>query len=207
MNNRFPWFRCFAGDMLDAIAGLDPDEGYVYSVVIWRIYEAGGPVSDNARTLSRRTGLPERRVAKALSELIEAGRLSLTAENRLDSATTHAEIEWQKARQKDQSAAGKASAAKRQNWDGDKKNGTSVLPDDASHTGKDQQNQRKDATAVERPFNQGEGEGERDKGEGLGATIEPTVPHPKNQLLIVVPLRDRARRSTTTTFLCTAHSA
>lgn len=183
MTNRLPWFRCFPKDLLGVLSGLDPDEALIFFTLFLLIFETGGPVRLNARSLSRKANLPERRGAKALSRLIEDGVLFLTADNRFDCAATHAEIEWREARQKDQSTAGKASAAKRQNGGADKENDASVSSDDANYTEKAQQNQRMDATAVERPFNQGEGEGERDKRKELGATIEPTVPHPKKPVV------------------------
>jgi hypothetical protein len=113
MSDRLPWFRCFPSALLGAIAGMQPDEGYVYVTVLLRIYETGGAVAETARTLSRRTGLPERKVTAALDILMSDGKVQKLADGRIDSASTHGEIKWQNDRRQEQSKAGKASASKR----------------------------------------------------------------------------------------------
>jgi hypothetical protein len=84
MSERLPWFRCFPSALLGAIAGMQADEGFTYITVLLRIYETGGPVAETTRTLSRRTGLIERKVAASLDSLIAAGKLSKTQDGRLD---------------------------------------------------------------------------------------------------------------------------
>ena len=153
MSDRLPWFRCFPSALLGALAGLDADEGIVYVTALLRIYETGAPVGETARTLGRRTGLSERKAGAALERLFEAGKLILTGDGKLDSASTHAEIGWQRERHQDQSAAGRASAARRQLQAGGKKNDASGKSDDQNGWQKTKQNQRNGLTAVERPFN------------------------------------------------------
>lgn len=112
MREAAPWFKCFPTKLLHALAGMEPDEGYVYVVILMRIYEDGGPIRDDARTLARRTGYTERRVANALAGLIRSGRIS--AENNLiDSDTTHETLRERERTSESASSAGKTSAAKR----------------------------------------------------------------------------------------------
>ncbi len=171
MSDRLPWFRCFPSALLGALAGLDPDEGLTYVTALLRIYETGGPVAETGKTLSRRTGLPERKAAAALERLIEAGKLLRTAEGRLDSATTHEEIRWQTERRGDQSAAGKASAARRQQQAAAEKNAASIKSDDENEGQKAQQNQQIGATAVQRPSNHLDLETEEEKKEEGGKLL------------------------------------
>lgn len=153
MSDRLPWFRCFPSALLGALAGLDADEGIVYVTALLRIYETGTPVGETARTLGRRTGLTERKAGAALERLFEAGKLILTADGKLDSASTHAEIGWQRERRQDQSAAGRASAARRQNQSVVEKNDAFGKAPDRNDRQKTQLNQRNVSTAVELPFN------------------------------------------------------
>lgn len=133
MSDRLPWFRCFPSALLGALAGLQADEGFVYTVALMRIYETGGPVIETARTLARRTGMTERRAAKALQELVALGKLTILPNGQIDAESTHDEIEWQHGMRSHNSAAGKSSAAKR--------------------AGKTQRNQRISSTSVEQSSN------------------------------------------------------
>lgn len=130
---RLPWFRCVPSALLGALAGMEPGEGYIYVALLLRIYETGGPVAETPRTLARRTGLTERKASAALALLIEAGKVVSLDDGRLDSETTHAELEFQRSSREQQSAAGKSSAAKRAK--------------------KSQQKQQNTSTSVDRPFN------------------------------------------------------
>lgn len=161
MSDRLPWFRCFPSALLGAMAGLKADEGLIYITVLLRIYETGGPVHESGRTLSRRTGLTERRAAAAVEWLCQAGKLSVASNGLLDSPSTHAEIQWQTERRSDQSSAGKASAAKRQKSPFETKNDASGKTDDRVDGKNPQQNQRNDATAVQQAFNHLEEETEQ----------------------------------------------
>jgi hypothetical protein len=153
MSDRLPWFRCFPSALLGAMAGLEADESLIYLTVLLRIYETGGPVHETGRSLARRTGLTERRAAAALDRLISAKKVANLGDHLIDSASTHDEIKWQNDRRNDQSTAGKASAAKRQNASSGTKNAASAVADDANGTEKGQRNQQDGATGDERPSN------------------------------------------------------
>jgi uncharacterized protein YdaU (DUF1376 family) len=78
MNDRLPWFRCYPARLLGALAALEPDEQLVYVTTLLRIYETGGPITDDDRVLARRTGLERARVAAAMARLFELGKLVQT---------------------------------------------------------------------------------------------------------------------------------
>lgn len=127
--DRLPWFPCYPEKLLGALAGMPPDAGYVYTVVLLRTYEVAGPCPDSAAVLARRTGLPERRVLKALDWLIDQRKLApsdrgfvnpYAAEvladvdahrNSLSTAGKKgASTRWGKDKQKQQKADGEANA-------------------------------------------------------------------------------------------------
>ncbi|UYW25882.1 YdaU family protein [Methylorubrum extorquens] len=143
-SDRLPWFRCGPSALLGALSGLQPDEGLIYVTVLLRIYETGGPITDTARTLARRTGLTERRAGAAIEGLAEAGKITLMGDSRIDSTSTHEELEWQRARSFDAAAAGRISGTERQ------KKKTRAKLAAANSSEKAQQNQRNERTDVER---------------------------------------------------------
>jgi uncharacterized protein YdaU (DUF1376 family) len=133
------WFRCDSSKLLGAIAGMESDCGYLYTVILLRIYEVGGPISDDERTLARRTGLSPKKVAAALAWLIKYGKIDSLERGLLDSVTTHEEIAYREKLIKDAKKAGNTSVKKR----------AGVL------FKKHKQNQQNGATPVERPLNAG----------------------------------------------------
>lgn len=72
---RLPWFPCYPSKLLGALAGMRPDEGYVYWIVCLRIYEVNGPCLDSLDALARRSGMNRRRVSEALDLSFRSGRL------------------------------------------------------------------------------------------------------------------------------------
>ncbi len=70
-----PWFPCFPAKWLKALGGMKPDEGYVYVIVCFMIYDRGTACQDTLESISRRTGLNRRRVADALDRLFKSGKL------------------------------------------------------------------------------------------------------------------------------------
>lgn len=145
MAPRSPWFKCYPDRLLGALSSLSPEAGYTYAVVLLRIYEADGPVLETARTLSRRTGLTERKVADALTELCAFGKLVRLDDGRLDSSTTHDELASRAERREACAGAGKASAEKR--------SGLNKKTSAENKGQKTQQNQGSDATSVQQMGN------------------------------------------------------
>jgi hypothetical protein len=78
--DRLPWFRCYPGKLLGALGAMKPDEGYLYTVVLLRIYEVGGPIDDDEDMLARRTGMSKRKIIASLDRLIEKAKLFRTDE-------------------------------------------------------------------------------------------------------------------------------
>ncbi len=108
----FGWFKCRPKDLLGALSGLRPEVGYVYTIILLRIYEANGPIEDDIDALSRRTGLQKGKVTKALDLLATKGKISI--ENGwIDSESTYATISERMGRKKGAEIAGKKSAEKR----------------------------------------------------------------------------------------------
>jgi hypothetical protein len=76
--NRLPWFECHPEKLLNALAGLASDEGYLYVIVLLRIYEIGGPCPDTVQALANRTHMTARRVERALASLVDIEKLTRT---------------------------------------------------------------------------------------------------------------------------------
>lgn len=74
-DDRLPWFPCYPTKLLGALAGMKPTEGYVYVIILLRIYESGGPCRDSLDALATRTHYNKRVVSEALDALFKAGRL------------------------------------------------------------------------------------------------------------------------------------
>jgi len=112
---RPPWFKCYPEKLLCALASLPHDAAHLYLIILLRIYEVGGPISDHYEALGHRTKMSVKRVAHAMDELILAGKVIEVEGNKIDSPTTHeflanrnevlknkkrgAEIRWAKAKQ------------------------------------------------------------------------------------------------------------
>ena len=136
MSERASWFRCDPSRLLGALAGMEPDSGYIYTVILMRIYEVGGPISDDEVVLSRRTGLSAKRVSAALSWLIGHGKID-RQDGVIDSDTTHDELAFREKSVIDARNAGKESAKRKQKFRHEKH----------------KQKQQNEPTTVERPLN------------------------------------------------------
>lgn len=73
--DRLPWFPCEPSALLGALAQMPPTEGYVYTIVLLRIYDCCGPCPDTLDAIARRTGYNKRIVTDALDKLFRADRL------------------------------------------------------------------------------------------------------------------------------------
>jgi hypothetical protein len=131
------WFRCDPSKLIGALSGMAPDHGYVYTMVLLRIYEVGGPVDDDEHVLARRTGHTVKKVSEAIQWLVARDKIQRLENGLLDSRTTHEELAYREKLIKDAQNAGNSSVKKR----------ASVS------FKKDKQNQQIDPTPVERPLN------------------------------------------------------
>lgn len=73
--NKFPWFPCFQDDLMGAIDPMDCYARCFYMCVLINIYSNGGPISSDARYLSRRTALSMPKVKACLDSLLASGKL------------------------------------------------------------------------------------------------------------------------------------
>lgn len=69
------WVKWFAGDFLNGIADLEPNQIAVYSVVLNLIYDGEGPTTDNADRIARRCNMRPTTCKKAIDELVQMGKL------------------------------------------------------------------------------------------------------------------------------------
>ncbi len=74
-DERLPWFPCEQTKLLAALAQMQPSEGYVYCIMLLRIYECGGACPDDLAAIATRTRFSRRITADALDRLFKAGRL------------------------------------------------------------------------------------------------------------------------------------
>lgn len=127
-NKGLPWFKFYPADFMHGVRGLGPREVGIYTMLLCKIYEEGGPIEYHARRLSTYCGVPLKTFEIVMETLVNLGKIQ-EVEGRLINARAEAEIASREADLKNASKAGKASAEKRQ------------------------QKQQKQATDVEQPFN------------------------------------------------------
>lgn len=129
MKEALPWFPCNPTKLLGALAGMKPTEGYVYVVMLLRIYECNGPCPDTLDAIVKRTGYNRRIVSDAIDRLFRAGRLKREPEGivnpvaekvladtialrqeRVRSGQKGAAARWQKPQQNQKNGHGTANA-------------------------------------------------------------------------------------------------
>lgn len=76
----FARFDCYPSDFLNGLIGMTADEIAAYTVIIMLQYDRGEPVKyeGRERELSVRTGMSRGRLVRAVSGLIEAGKVFLS---------------------------------------------------------------------------------------------------------------------------------
>jgi len=105
-----PWIKWFPGDFLHGVSELEANEGWVYTIVLNLIYDAGGPWPLSVDRLSRRCRLRPSTVQKALDALYDLGKLTLV-DGRLTNGKAEKSI---KSRQKVSENSAEAANAR---WD------------------------------------------------------------------------------------------
>jgi hypothetical protein len=72
----FESFPCYPTKLLQALGAMPPDAALLYTIIILRQYEVGGPVPDAPDVLARRCGgLKQSRVVQAIEWLTKNGKL------------------------------------------------------------------------------------------------------------------------------------
>ena len=107
------WFRCDPSKLIGALSGMAPEHGYVYTMILMRIYEVGGPIDDDEHVLARRTGYAVKKVAEAIQWLVQRDKIQRLENGLLDSRTTHEELAYREKLIKDAQNAGNVSGKKR----------------------------------------------------------------------------------------------
>ena len=91
-NSRLPWFHCYPDKWLSALAEMSPDQGYVYLIVCFRIYEKRAPIFDPIESLARRIGFRPSHVAKLIEKLCSLGKLTRSQDGSLMNPFAEREI-------------------------------------------------------------------------------------------------------------------
>jgi len=127
-SKHIPYFTFYPSDFMNGVRGMTPQEVGVYTMLLCRIYEENGPVEVNMLRLSTYCGMREKTFQAVFNKLLDLGKFHLVDGAMMNARAEH-EIQKRSNDLKIASAAGKASAQKRQ------------------------QNQSSAATTVERPLN------------------------------------------------------
>jgi uncharacterized protein YdaU (DUF1376 family) len=135
--DRIPYFRFYPGDFMRGVRGLTAQETGLYVMLLCRMYEESGPIENHALKLSTYCGMRQATFQKTLDRLIALDKIT-ASDGALFNERAAVEISNRADDLKIASKAGKASAEKRQ------------------------QNQRADATTVQRPFNHADTDTERE---------------------------------------------
>lgn len=91
-----PWIKWFPSDFLNGIAELSPHEAIIYTVILNRIYDEGGPIPDEPEKIGRRCNMRPSSAEKAVAALAKAGKI-IRARGLISNARAEKEI---KSRQK-----------------------------------------------------------------------------------------------------------
>lgn len=110
---RIPYFRFYPSDFMRGVRGLTAQEVGVYTMLLCRMYEESGPIECHILRLSTYCGMREATFEKTLNKLVALGKINL-ANGMLSNGRAEIEISNRSNDLKIASAAGKASAEKRQ---------------------------------------------------------------------------------------------
>ena len=72
---KIPWFKCYAGDLLGALAEMTPFEAALYVTCLLRMYDEDGPIPDQIERLARRCNMRLSDCRRAMDGLERQGRL------------------------------------------------------------------------------------------------------------------------------------
>ncbi|MCJ2086518.1 HNH endonuclease [Methylobacterium sp. E-005] len=92
MSEKPPWFRCNPLKLSVTLSLMSPSDALVYTVLMLRVMEKSGPVTETVRSLHRRTGLSTKQVTAALISLGSEGHVVALGADRFDVPETHAEL-------------------------------------------------------------------------------------------------------------------
>jgi len=107
--NKIPWIKFYAGDFLNGVADLTPNEIAVYTVVLMRIYDEDRAIPFDVKKIARRCNMRVPTCQKAIESLVDEGKLVI-AENHLDNKRARKE------REKRQEISAKQSGNVNKRW-------------------------------------------------------------------------------------------
>ena len=70
-----PWVKWYAGDFLNGVADMEPNQIAVYAIVLNRIYDNQGPIPDDVDKIARRCNMRPTTCKKVIETLVESGKL------------------------------------------------------------------------------------------------------------------------------------
>lgn len=108
------WFRFHPSKFMAGIRGLNANEVKVYICILCRIYERGGPVKYDAEILATYCEMRPSSFEKSLARLVRLEKLKLTDDGRVSNDLADREISRRASYSENAKRAGKKSAEKRQ---------------------------------------------------------------------------------------------
>lgn len=73
-----PWTKWYAGDFLNGVSDLTPNEGWAYTIILNLIYDAQAPIRFDVERLARRCRMRPTALDAAVNSLVNIGKLTLT---------------------------------------------------------------------------------------------------------------------------------
>jgi uncharacterized protein YdaU (DUF1376 family) len=70
-----PWFKCYPANFLDGVAELEPDQGWVYTILLMRMYSEGGPIPDKPEAIAKRCNMSKARCERVIQSLVEIDKI------------------------------------------------------------------------------------------------------------------------------------
>ena len=113
--SRDPWVKWYPGDYLNGVADMSPEQGWVYTIILNRIYDEQGPITLDVEKIARRCNMRPTTCLKQLDALIADGKL-IVRDGLLINERCEKEI---KSRQK---VAEKSSENAKRRWDNQDEN-------------------------------------------------------------------------------------
>lgn len=113
MKKHVPYFNFYPTDFMNGVRGLSAQEVGVYTMLLCRIYEEGGPIEFHSSRLSTYCGMREKTFMTVVQKLVELGKFYMS-ENTISNRRAEAEISSRSDKLKNSSEGGKAKAQKSQ---------------------------------------------------------------------------------------------
>lgn len=87
------WYKRKPAKFIGGVVGLGPDVIGAYTIVLDLIYQADGPIANDARWIGGILGCSSRKAAALIQTLVERGKLTIEADGKLSNETAQEVIE------------------------------------------------------------------------------------------------------------------